>query len=590
MDAAGRQEGFLPVVAPASLLPEPHRRALRLRGGRAARHRRGAGARSTGRSSTRASTSRSTTPTSRSCTTSSCPPARWTDYRAWAQPRIDALNHALEGIPQDRSATTSAGAAGTARTPTTSRCATSSTSCSRSTPAPTCFEHANPRHEHEWRVWEDVELPAGKMLAPGVISHATNVVEHPELVAERLERIARLVGAEHVIASTDCGFAQGPYIQRVHPTIQWAKLHSLAEGAELASRALDRRALAPRAPSSSAGARGGWPSSSPCSSWRARWPLPSCTRAGRWRRSPPRAGPSLLVAVGALSVSDARHALSDLGPTVGFLAALLVLAEGCRREGLFDAMGGLMAAGARGSPRRLLALVFAVATTVTAVLSLDATVVLLTPIVFATAARLRTSPRPHVYACSHLANSASLLLPVSNLTNLLAFHASGLSFMRFAGLMALPTGAAVAVEWVVLTRFFAVELHRPRRAQADEGERPALPRLRGHGRRAHARGLRAELRARDRARVGRRRGRGGHHGARARAAGDDGADARAGGRAVVPGLRPRPRRHRARGQRQRARRRRQRPAALRRRAARAAGRRRGQRASSPTSSTTCRRR
>ena len=83
-------------------------------------------------------------------------------------------------------------------------------------------------------------------------------------------------------------------------------------------------------------------------------------------------------------------------------------------------------------------LVFAVASAVTAVLSLDATVVLLTPVVFATAARLRTSPRPHVYACSHLANSASLLLPVSNLTNLLAFHASGLSFTRFAALMALP--------------------------------------------------------------------------------------------------------------------------------------------------------
>ena len=95
-------------------------------------------------------------------------------------------------------------------------------------------------------------------------------------------------------------------------------------------------------------------------------------------------------------------------------------------------------------------------------LSLDATVVLLTPIVFATAARLRTSPRPHVYACAHLANSASLLLPVSNLTNLLAFDASGLSFTRFAALMALPTGAAVAVEWAVLSRFFARDLDRPR--------------------------------------------------------------------------------------------------------------------------------
>jgi arsenical pump membrane protein len=201
---------------------------------------------------------------------------------------------------------------------------------------------------------------------------------------------------------------------------------------------------------------------------RSRWPIEAIAAV---------ASAAVLVALGAVSWSDARDAIGDLGLTVGFLAALLVLAEGCRREGLFDAMGGLMAAGARGSPRRLLALVFAVAGAITAVLSLDATVVLLTPIVFATAARLRTSPRPHVYACSHLANSASLLLPVSNLTNLLAFHASGLSFTRFAGLMALPTVGAVAVEWAVLTRFFAVDLDRPRRARADTGERPGLPRF-----------------------------------------------------------------------------------------------------------------
>jgi arsenical pump membrane protein len=201
---------------------------------------------------------------------------------------------------------------------------------------------------------------------------------------------------------------------------------------------------------------------------RSRWPVEAIAAAGC---------AAALVAVGALTPSAARDAIGDLGPTVGFLAALLVLAEGCRRDGLFDAMGGLMAVGAKGSPRRLLALVFAVAGGVTAVLSLDATVVLLTPIVFATAARLRTSPRPHVYACSHLANSASLLLPVSNLTNLLAFHASGLSFTRFAGLMALPTAGAVAVEWTVLRRFFAVDLGRPRRALPGADERPRLPRF-----------------------------------------------------------------------------------------------------------------
>ena len=98
------------------------------------------------------------------------------------------------------------------------------------------YEHANPRHEHEWRVWEELAVPEGELLAPGVISHATNVVEHPE----RLERTARLVGPENVIASTDCGFAQGPYIHRVHPSIQRAKLRSLSEGAKLAAGALSR--------------------------------------------------------------------------------------------------------------------------------------------------------------------------------------------------------------------------------------------------------------------------------------------------------------------------------------------------------------
>ena len=100
------------------------------------------------------------------------------------------------------------------------------------------IEGANPRHEHEWRVWEKVKLPKGSVLVPGVISHATNVVEHPELVAERIVRIARLVGRENVLAGTDCGFAQGPFHRRVHPSIMWAKLQTLAEGAKLASKQL----------------------------------------------------------------------------------------------------------------------------------------------------------------------------------------------------------------------------------------------------------------------------------------------------------------------------------------------------------------
>ena len=122
-------------------------------------------------------------------------------------------------------------------------------------------------------------------------------------------------------------------------------------------------------------------------------------------------------------------------------------------------------------------MVFLAAATTTAVLSLDATIVLLTPIVFATAARLPTSPRPHVYACSHLANSASLLLPVSNLTNLLAFTACGVSFTRFAALMALPWLVAIAIEWVVLSRVFADDLRQAAEpAPAGEGAtRPQLP-------------------------------------------------------------------------------------------------------------------
>jgi arsenical pump membrane protein len=179
------------------------------------------------------------------------------------------------------------------------------------------------------------------------------------------------------------------------------------------------------------------------------------------------AGAVVLVTLGASSLDAARHAISELGSTVCFLAALLVLAEGCRREGLFAAIGSLLAGRARASARRLLALVFAVAAVVTVVLSLDATVVLLTPIVFVTASQLRTSPRPHVFACAHLANSASLLLPVSNLTNLLAFHASGLSFTRFAALMALPWVAALGVEWFVLSRYF-----RPARAEQASASTP----------------------------------------------------------------------------------------------------------------------
>jgi 5-methyltetrahydropteroyltriglutamate--homocysteine methyltransferase len=97
------------------------------------------------------------------------------------------------------------------------------------------MEQANPRHEHEWKIWEDVTLPQDKVLVPGVVTHHTNVVEHPELVAQRLVRLAGVVGPDRVQGGTDCGFAQGAFIHRVHEEIQWAKLSSLAEGARIAS-------------------------------------------------------------------------------------------------------------------------------------------------------------------------------------------------------------------------------------------------------------------------------------------------------------------------------------------------------------------
>ncbi|WP_329191128.1 SLC13 family permease [Actinacidiphila glaucinigra] len=170
--------------------------------------------------------------------------------------------------------------------------------------------------------------------------------------------------------------------------------------------------------------------------------------------------PAAAVAVGsgAIPLEHAREEAARLGPVIGFLAAVLVLARLCDEAGLFRAGGAWMARVAAGRPRRLLGAVFALASAVTAVLSLDATVVLLTPVVFATAARLGVRPKPHVYACTHLSNTASLLLPVSNLTNLLAFAASGLSFTRFAGLMVLPWLVAIAVEYVVFRRWFRGDL------------------------------------------------------------------------------------------------------------------------------------
>jgi 5-methyltetrahydropteroyltriglutamate--homocysteine methyltransferase len=166
------------------------------------------------------------------------PPASFGEYRKWVDMHMEALNVALNGIPTDR---------------------VRYHVCWGSWPGPHTtdvplrdivdlvlkvnagayvIEGANPRHEHEWRVWKDVQLPDGKILIPGVISHATNIVEHPELVAERIVRLAEIVGRENLIAGTDCGFAQGPFHRRVHPSIMWAKLEALAEGAKIASNEL----------------------------------------------------------------------------------------------------------------------------------------------------------------------------------------------------------------------------------------------------------------------------------------------------------------------------------------------------------------
>jgi 5-methyltetrahydropteroyltriglutamate--homocysteine methyltransferase len=167
------------------------------------------------------------------------PPASFEDYRRWVELHVEVLNEALAGIPEDR---------------------VRYHVCWGSWPGPHTtdvplqevvdlilkvnagaylIEGANPRHEHEWRVWEKVKLPPGRKLVPGVVSHATNIVEHPELIAERLVRIGKLIGAENLMAGTDCGFAQGPFHRRVHPSIMWAKLEALAAGARLASQQLN---------------------------------------------------------------------------------------------------------------------------------------------------------------------------------------------------------------------------------------------------------------------------------------------------------------------------------------------------------------
>lgn len=170
----------------------------------------------------------------------------------------------------------------------------------------------------------------------------------------------------------------------------------------------------------------------------------------------PAAGLALLL--GLVSPGAAGEEVVELGPTVAFLAAILLLGHLAGVEGVFAWLGARMAAAGRGSAPRLLGLTFAAASVTTAVLSLDATVVLLTPVVLATARLLAVRARPHVYACTHLANSASLVLPVSNLTNLLAFAASGLTFLSFAALMVAPWLVVIVVEYAALRWWFRADL------------------------------------------------------------------------------------------------------------------------------------
>ncbi len=159
-------------------------------------------------------------------------------YREWAQLRVDALNHALRGIPEDR---------------IRYHVCFGSWHVPHLADAPLediadlivqvragaySIEAANPRHEHEWRVWQGGRLPKGRILIPGVVTHHTITVEHPRVVADRIIRYAEIVGPENVIAGTDCGFAQLDVIERVPEPVMWAKFEALVEAAALASKEL----------------------------------------------------------------------------------------------------------------------------------------------------------------------------------------------------------------------------------------------------------------------------------------------------------------------------------------------------------------
>lgn len=160
------------------------------------------------------------------------------DYRKWLDRQVEVINYALQDVPEDRVRYHVCW--GSWNGPHTSDIPIRDILDKIYAIKAGCYviEGANPRHEHEWKVWGERKPPNNRVLATGVISHATNIVEHPELVAERITRIAKLIGREQVIAGTDCGFAQGPFYRRVHPSIMWAKFEAMAQGAALASKEL----------------------------------------------------------------------------------------------------------------------------------------------------------------------------------------------------------------------------------------------------------------------------------------------------------------------------------------------------------------
>ncbi len=155
------------------------------------------------------------------------------DYLAFTRIRVEALNHAIRDLPEDRIRFHLCWGSWHGPHTTDIEFKNIVELMLEINAGQYSFEAGNVRHAHEWKVWRDVELPAGKKILPGVVSHSTNVVEHPELVADRIEAFASLVGPERVIASTDCGLGG-----RIHPQIAWAKLASLSEGADIASKRL----------------------------------------------------------------------------------------------------------------------------------------------------------------------------------------------------------------------------------------------------------------------------------------------------------------------------------------------------------------